>query len=534
MKNERTDSLSDRDLLRNVVARTRRRLALRALLDSAGTSFLFAICGAVVYVALGVALNRPTGTPRQIVATTLAIGAIATLASFFSTRRDRREAEKALDQSGDFEDRFLTAGELLDQESEREIGTFEALQIRDCSRRAREVDPKRVVSTSPRGARTKLTLIGAAICALAFVLWKPSASDDLAAEPNEVSLDVSRELRDNLLVPIRELADANPDKEELSALSKKLRELVDEFDANLDDPKKGTSLIAQMEEEVKSAIAASGVELSDKSIKDLGGAFSSIESTRAIATALDEGDYDSAADELEKLDFEKMSARDRQALADKLKAAAATLRARKDEQTAQLTEQLADELQSGKCASCKNTACKLAGKLREARRAQDATKQLNCQLARLGLCKSNCAGACSTCAAACPSSSQGAPGEQKKAQNASAQGKSQKGEAKKPTDSIALASDPLSGEDSETDATKVLTKVSGNEGDEGDSEVETAKASEGGSSRAVRERDERDREFAKRVEEALDADSTPLERRRVVRAYFEEIRESVEESRGEE
>ncbi|MGN1065086.1 MAG: hypothetical protein ACI4QC_06710, partial [Thermoguttaceae bacterium] len=138
-----------------------------------------------------------------------------------------------------------------------------------------------------------------------------------------------------------------------------------------------------MEQEIKNTIAASGVEKTEKSLKDLGEAFGAIESTHTLSTALAEGDYGTAADELEKLDFEKMSVRDRQALADRLKAAAEILRSRKDEQTAQLTEQLADELQSGKCASCKNTACKMAGKLRKHLTNKETEKQLNCQLARL-------------------------------------------------------------------------------------------------------------------------------------------------------
>ena len=529
MKNEKNATPLNTEKLRRVVSQARRRLYLRSLLESASSSFLFATCAAVVYVAASVAFGKLAYGPGVIVGITFAIGCAATLASFFTARFERHEAEKAIDRRYSFDDRFLTASELIKRAETGGVNDFERLQLLDCLERVDQVEPGQVVSIKPRGGRARLALLAAAVAALAFVLWKPNADQALAKTPNETSLSVSRELHDNLLAPVRELADADPENAELRALSTRLQELVDEFDANNDDPKKGTSIIAQMEQEIKNTIAACGVEKTEKSLKDLGEAFGAIESTRTLSTALAEGDYGTAADELEKLDFEKMSVRDRQALADRLKAAAEILRSRKDEQTAQLTEQLADELQSGKCASCKDAACKMAGKLRKHLTNKETEKQLNCQLARLGLCKSNCAGACSTCTANCPSNAQQPGGAGQKDSSAqTANGAKAEGDGKRPTSSTGLASDPLSGSDSQMATEKTLTRVSGKEGDEGASSVETVASGSGQAAELRRERDEKEREYVKQIEAALDADSVPIERRRVVRSYFEEIRKSDE------
>ncbi|MGN1064735.1 MAG: hypothetical protein ACI4QC_04935, partial [Thermoguttaceae bacterium] len=141
---------------------------------------------------------------------------------------------------------------------------------------------------------------------------------------------------------------------------------------------------------------------------------------------------------------------------------------------------------------------------------------------------SNCAGACSTCTN-CPSNAQ-QPGKagQKDSSAQTANGAKAEGDGKRPTSSTGLASDPLSGSDSQMATEKTLTRVSGKEGDEGTSSVETVAAGSGQAAELRRERDEKEREYVKQIEAALDADSVPIERRRVVRSYFEEIRKSDE------
>lgn len=223
-----------------------------------------------------------------------------------------------------------------------------------------------------------------------------------------------------------------------------------------------------------------------------------------------------------------MSVRDRQALANKLKAAAETIRSRQDDQAAQLTEQLAEELQSGKCASCKNTSCKLAGKLRGHKSNKEKTKQLSCQMARLGLCKSNCVGACASCTQNCSSKSAQNNGKkaQPRSQSGNKSGASGGASSARPLGaSQSVASDPLGGQNSQLQVNKELTQVAGKEGEEGDSTKEIIRSDDAAlqDQEAQRIRDEEAREFSKQIEATLDAEEIPLERRRIVRDYFEAI-----------
>ncbi|MBQ8363094.1 MAG: hypothetical protein IJX36_04085, partial [Thermoguttaceae bacterium] len=360
---------------------------------------------------------------------------------------------------------------------------------------------------------------------LAATVWEPFASRASGTVPNETVAAVLQELRDVVLPAVRELADANPNDKELKNLSDNLARWTDEIETASDDPMKATAVVARMEEALKKTIDSYDVEGAERAFKSLGEAFGEIDETTKVGEALAEGDFEKAADELEKLDFKKMSVRDRQALANKVKAAAETIRSRHDEQAAQLTEQLAEELQSGKCASCKNTSCKLAGKLRGHKSNKEKTKQLSCQMARLGLCKSNCAGACASCTQNCPS--KGAQNNGKKAQAGSKNGASGGASNSRPLGaSQSVASDPLGGQNAQLQVNKELTQVSGKEGEEGDSTKEIIRSDDAAlqDQEAQRLRDEEAREFSKQIEATLDAEEIPLERRRVVRDYFEAIR----------
>ena len=513
-------------LTRNV----RRRLFYRDFLDALATNFL--ITGVVAFLfacATSYADKFPT-TPAKFTLATIAIGLIATLTSIATARRERFASEKANDARYRLNDRCLTASGLLEETRERAASPIEELQLQDCFERVESARAIDVVAIKPRRVKERAALLLIIAILFVAVVWKPFAGQALANAPNETVLDVTREINENILPEIERLVKENPENDNLKRLDAKLKNLSAEIERYNDDPKRGTALVAQMEQEIQKAIAASGIEATDAALKELGAAMAGIETTRNIAQAFANGDYDVAADELEKLDFEKMSARDRQALAEKLKAAAEIIRSRKDEQTAQLTEQLAEELQAGKCSSCKNTACKLAGKARAQKKNKETAKQLDCQMARLGLCKSNCAGACATCEQNCPSSGT-QQANNNAGKNASA-GQAQKGGSDaKSLESSALASDPLAGKDEKLDSTRNLTKISGKENEEGDSTAERVQSSEAVAVEAVRERDLDEREYAKQIEAALDADDIPIERRQVARDYFEKLRDAQRDQR---
>ena len=515
------------DNFRRLTREVRRRFIYRAALESALVSYLLAALTGIAFAGVCALSEIATPSPGAFALAVFGIGSVATLLSLFLTDFERNAPEKAIDARYSFDDRCLTAGDVLRQTEKREPTPIERLQLEDCFERVENIRANDVVSIKPKRAKVKTTALLIAVIALSATVWEPFSSRASGGVPNETVAAVLQELRGVVLPAVQELADANPDDQELKKLSDNLARWTDEIETASDDPMKATAVVARMEEALKKTIDSYDVEGAERAFKSLGEAFGEIDETTKVGDALAEGDFEKAADELEKLDFKKMSVRDRQALANKLKAAAETIRSRQDEQAAQLTEQLAEELQSGKCASCKNTSCKLAGKLRGHKSNKEKTKQLSCQMARLGLCKSNCAGACASCTQNC--SSKGAQNNGKKAQSGNKSGANASGGASSARPlgaSQSVASDPLGGQNSQLRTNKELTQITGKEGEEGDSTKEIVRSDEAAlqDQEAQRVRDEEAREFSKQIEAALDAEEIPLERRRVVRDYFEALR----------
>lgn len=525
---------------RALTSEVRRRLFMKAALDAFVTNLALALGAAFIFALVALRSGRFAVSPTVFLIATFGIAVVATIASLMTTPRDEFASEKAIDARYRLEDRCLTAAGLLKDSQSRATTPVEALQLQDCFDRVETAKAKEVVAVRLRRAKRRLSALAVLAILLTLALWRPFAADALADAPNATALEVATEVRESILPEIEKIALENPENAELQALKTKLQNLSTELNNSADDPKKGVALVAQMEQEIQKAIAASGIEATDAALKELGNALSGIEQTQNIARAFAEGDYETAADELEKLDFEKMSARDRQALAEKLRAAAAIIRSRKDEQTAQLTEQLADELQAGKCSSCKNTACKLAGKARAQKKNKDSAKQLDCQMARLGLCKSNCAGACGSCAQNAANQQAGNKNGAEKSQGAKsgAQTAQSSGQGSGKSNAKSLesssASDPLSGKDVKLDSERNLTRLVGSENEEGDSQVERVRTNDSSVAvEAVRERDDAEREYEKQLEAALDDDNIPLERRRVAREYFEALRASQNAEEGD-
>lgn len=514
----------DAENFRRLIRLVRRRMFLRDALDALATNFMLAAIVSLVFAVVCSVADRFPTTPAVYSFATFLIAIVATVLSFAMSSKERYAAERALDQRCDLDDRCLTAAELLQQTNERDATQIERLQMEDCFERVDSIKPSDVVDVKIEKARPRLALLTVVVILLALVVWKPFSGQALAGAPeNEIVLESLDDLDASILPAIAQLAAENPNDANLAALNEKLRALAEQIKTNADDPKKATEIFAQMQAEVRKTIEATGVEATDAALKEVGDAMSGFSATSSISQALADGDYDLAADELEKLDFEKMNARDRQALAEKLRAAAEIIRSRKDEQTAALTEQLADELQAGKCASCHNTACKLAGRVRQQKKNKENVKQLDCQMARLGLCKANCAGACATCSqnAAAPQNQNAVP--------SGGEGSGAAGGSAEKTLGSSNADNPLAGKNENLDAKRELVKVSGKESAEGDSAIERVKSNEATVSTASRERDVQDREYARQIESVLDEDAVPAERRQVVRDYFDSLRKSDRE-----
>lgn len=515
---------------RRLLERSRARILLRTVLDAAANNFMLTFIVALVFTVVMKAFNALPTTPGLYLCAILVIALLATAVSVLLAKFDPYDAEKRIDENFCLDERCVTASELLTATKNREPSEFELLQMNDSFQRVAKIAPQDVVPIRPQRYRAKCLVLAICAALTSLVAFASLNGDAMAFTPNETVVDVVQELREQIIPAIEELAQQNPENVELQNLRDALAQGAELIEQNSDDPKQGLAVVAQLEQKMQATIDSLGIEATDAGLKALGDALYASEMTRAIANAFAEGDYDKAADELEKLDFEKMTARDRQALAEKLRSAAEIMRSRKDEQTAKLTEQLADELQSGKCASCKNTACKLANKARTQKANKQTAKQLDCQMARLGLCKSNCAGACANCQMGCASAQNNSDANADKQKGGAkdagqqAQTKSADGSNGKPLQSSNLAVDALAGKDANLETQRQLTKIEGQENEEGETSVERAQTDSADAQAAALEYDLDEREYARQLEKALDDDNIPIERRQVARDYFESLR----------
>ncbi|MDR2756259.1 MAG: hypothetical protein LBC20_11180, partial [Planctomycetaceae bacterium] len=161
---------------------------------------------------------------------------------------------------------------------------------------------------------------------------------------------------------------------------------------------------------------------------------------------------------------------------------------------------------------CKNTACQLAGICRKQCLRKEACDQLNCQLAKLGLCKSQCAGACDSC------SKRSECGSQQSCETGFAQ-IGQVGQL--PENQPCEVSDNR--QKTNLDSIRDLKQISGIQG-EGSSDIETENFQEHTETINNREYKEIYKEFHKRAESVLELEPIPSGQRQVIRRYFESIR----------
>lgn len=159
---------------RRLTREVRRRFLYRAALESALVSFLLAELTGIAF-AVVCALSEIVATPRPgtFAFAVFGIGCVATLLSIFLTDFERNAPEKAIDARYSFDDRCLTASDVLRQTEKREPTAIERLQLEDCFERVENIRANDVVSIKPKRAKAKTTALAVALIALTVTVWEP-------------------------------------------------------------------------------------------------------------------------------------------------------------------------------------------------------------------------------------------------------------------------------------------------------------------------------------------------------------------------
>ena len=417
---------------------------------------------------------------------------------------EQHESAKKIDSHYSFKDRLSTALNLLKLGTGRENTTMERLQIADAVEHAKKVDPVAVLPfRMPRSIFRAFCTLVVAVLLCAASSWIDHNKIIEAALPIDELISINDQLHEELLEPVKELAEDNPEEQPIQKLPEKIEELLKKLQENNTDPKESLLTLSQMEAVLNAAKEEFQLEAMDDSLADLADALSAAEATRSASQAMKDGNFAKASQELKNANTEDMSKQERKAVSDKLKSLIPTMQKRNQEKLAKISEKLAKELEEGNCDGAKESNCEIAGICDKHGLRKGICQGLDSKLALLGLCKSQCSGAC--------------------------QGNQDGGEAKSKSNSPSnnwgkgTAGDPQSGPETNLDSNREQKQITGMFGD-GPSEFETLASDDGSDEATKRSYSEAYRDYQKMSESVLDSEPIPLGQRQMIRKYFESIR----------
>jgi hypothetical protein len=403
--------------------------------------------------------------------------------------RSAQVAAAAVDQQYGLKDRVLSA---IDFIRRGQPTALHALQVADAERHIAGLDPRRVAPF-----RLPVTLpyaLGALALALGLLFW-PRAGTVQAkpAEPLEVVL-AAADLAEESLEDLQEAAQKENDPK-LKELVQKLTETIQDMKLPGVDTKEALAKLSEMQAAIAAQQAQFNVGLVDAQMQALGEAMASTQALEGAGQALQQGKYDKAAEQLEKVE-PKFDRKETKTLKEKLAQAA---KAMEDAGLSDLSTATTELLESLDDEASAQGACKTLGNLARGQgRRKRITDLLTLSTAKLGECKGNC--------------------------NKNNTAKIRlKRKSEKPASNWGMSiSGNTDGDKTKLDSDHKREQVQGQMG-EGASETETTHMPEGRQT-AARAYREQYRKYRRMTEAALNSEPIPLGQRETIRRYFELIR----------
>ncbi len=494
------------DAIFRMLAGVRQRQRQRRVRAVRGAAYGLLVAAAVGAAAGALRFAGVLTVPPFAAALLLAGPVIGAAVRLF--RRPRWEAAAAVDGHYGLKDRAATALAFL----HRPAGEWESLAIGDAAEHLSVVRAEQVVPF--RWPRTLSYGLAAVAVAGVLLVWPRAATPVQAAAvgPNEGLLVLAEEL-DADLDELDKAAQERKD-EELQELVAELRERIEtlrEDDVDLRDALATLS-------EIQSALgqhAQYDEALVDSQLDNLAGAMASADALQPAAQKLEAGDYDAAAEELQKLEKIEPGRRGEKAAAERMQQAAKAMTDKGLGAMGGSVSDMADGLSGGNSGQFGKGAKSLAAQLRKHELRKKTNGLLCRQLDKLNECK----GQCSMCFGACDKDCNGSKPCDK---NSLAEGLKPKKSDRPSTNWGKTTSGNLFGERTNLDGRGQDEQLTGQAGD-GPSEIETTTSPEG-REQARRSYKERYDKYRKLSEEVLDGEPIPLGRRRTIRNYFELIR----------
>lgn len=448
-----------------------------------------------------------------ILATGPVVGAIAGLL----LRRSWQQAALAVDGHYGLKDRTVTALEFLDKEGG---SAFHELQLAEATSHLETVDAKDVVPFRTPN-QSKWAVLTAAL-AIGSLLWPLTPNQVEATTEQPPGIAEAAEIIEQQIEELEQFAEER-ETEEIKQLVEELQAELDELREPETDVKDALATISEMQAKLAEQQQQYNTALVDSQMNSLSEALESVESFRAAAAEMKAGQYDQAADELEKLQKQEdhdLQRSESRAAGEKLDEVAALMKKSGQSELSESVSELSQGCKSqdsGKiCEGCKG----LSKGLKKHGLRKSLVSLLQNKLDRLSECKSMCkGGACRKCgSSACKG------GNCKK--NSLAEGESP--DSKNASQSWGKGSHgKIDGDKTQLAGARQLQEITGQAGD-GPSEYEVSNSPEG-KEQSRRQYKQAYDKYQKMSEAVLESEPIPLGQRQVIRRYFELIRPNQED-----
>ncbi len=498
-------SMADMQSIDDVLAQVQRRMRWQR---AARAATLGSAAGSAVglLLALSWALMPPSpAAPFLTAPTMLSLGLLPLLfgfafgliaASVASLRSPSRIAAALLvDRYYGMKDRTLSAIEFLEKDDQDAMRAF---QIADTQLHLRKVRVEDCVPIElPRAARN-----AAVACCVAAVgiaaLTQFDVSPAVASSPLPLATRQAARLRQTVLPEIARLAkEADDNAEELRELTEQLESLVDELERPGQDQRDVMATLSDMEQVITAARDALEVAVTEADLKQVAGALTSADALRDAAEAMEAGDFEQAATELEAFDPAALSEKERRAVANDLEETAKELAEHAQENLAKAAEEIQQGLAEQDASQTKQGMQRLADINKQQSRNQKVANAMNSQLNQLAQSKGEARG--------------DRPGD---SDNKSDQASDKWGKG--------TAGKPDEGPATKLDAVREEQKL-GSQIGEGDGETERVEDLPQ-EQQAARQYAKQYHEYRRQAEAVLDQEPLPLGHRETIREYFESIR----------
>ena len=474
----------------------RRHRISRGLQSGVITLALSAILGTVWLLArwfqpeLSIAWLMPSMASIVLIPTALA----------FAWPVRQHTAARSIDVNCGLKDRATTALQFSQQPNRSDI---QELQLADAQLHLAKVDPR---IAKPIVAPKYSVLAATACASLLACIWLPQSQSmpSIASEPLQVVSEQAALLEETMVEELESLV-KEQENPELANLVEELKEMLEEMKAPDVDQREALAKLSEMQFAITEAAKQLDVAQIDAQLQQLAEAMKASDAMKAAAQSMEEGKYDKAATELEKIDASSMTRKERDAVAANMKKLSSNLGNGKKGELSDAIKEMAEGLEKSDPSQCKNGQCKAAGVCKKQATKKKIGECLNCQLNRLSECKSCCQGQCNN------------PG-------------SKVAKTKSPSNSWGkgASNNPTGDEKTSFDGQRKQENITGMAGD-GPSEREMTSTPEAEQD-ASRRYTEKYVEFRKKMEEVIDSEPLPLGHRETVRRYFESIRPTNEQS----